>query len=252
MRQMILAANWKMNMTLAEGASFLNDFKALLTENAKENKTIVLFPPFILLDQLIKDAENSPIKIGGQNCHHELNGAYTGEVSAPMIRSTGSEYVIIGHSERRHYFDEQEDVLSKKVGMALHYGLTPIYCCGETLDQRNQHQQEKVVSEQLEKGLFDLSADEFGKVVIAYEPIWAIGTGETATPEQANEMHEFIRKTIEKKYGQSVAEDTPVLYGGSVKPNNAPELFAQTHIDGALVGGASLNPADFNEIIRSA
>lgn len=196
-------------------------------------------------------AKSSHIKLAAQNCHAEEKGAYTGEISIEMIKSTGAEYVILGHSERRAYFNEDNALLAKKVKLVLEHGLIPIFCCGESLDIRNAKTHVEFVANQLEESLFDLSEEEFSKIIIAYEPIWAIGTGVTASPEQAQEMHHAIRQLLEKQYGKDVAESTSILYGGSVKPANAEELFSQKDVDGGLVGGASLKAADFAAIYQA-
>lgn len=251
MRPTIHAANWKMNMTLPEGSSFIHDFKEKLQNSSLEGKKVIVIPPFIHLDQLCKATEDSSIEIGAQNCHQANEGAYTGEISAAMIRSTGARYVIIGHSERRQYFEEGGEVLAQKIDMALHYGLTPIYCCGESLKQRENNESENVIKDQIKGELFHLSKDELKQLIIAYEPVWAIGTGETATPDQAQDMHASIRQYIKKQYDEEVAEQLPILYGGSVKPNNAETLISQQDVDGGLVGGASLNPDNFYQIVEA-
>lgn len=213
---------------------------------------VIFAPPFPflgLVQHFIKG--DSRFKLAAQNIHDAAQGAYTGEVSAAMLASVGATYVILGHSERRAYFGEDNAWLAKKVNRALETGLSPIFCVGETLDEREQNRTFEVVGSQLAEGLFHLSADQLRQVVIAYEPVWAIGTGKTATPEQAQEVHAFIRKQLADQYGSTVAEGISILYGGSVKPNNAKELFSQPDIDGGLVGGASLDSRDFAEIIKA-
>lgn len=251
MRPTIHAANWKMNMTLPEGSSFIQDFKEKLKNSSLEGKKIIIIPPFIHLDELCKATEDSAVEIGAQNCHQANEGAYTGEISAAMIRSTGARYVIIGHSERREYFEEGGELLAQKIDMAQHYGLIPIYCCGETLEQREKNESENVISRQIKAEIFHLSSSDIKNLIIAYEPVWAIGTGKTATPEQAQEMHASIRQKIKDQYDEDTAEQLPILYGGSVKPNNAKSLLDQQDVDGGLVGGASLNPQNFHEIIKA-
>lgn len=213
---------------------------------------VVLCSPFIHLNYLsvlIKGING--LHLGAQNCSQHLKGAYTGEISAPMLKSVGCTYVILGHSERREYFGEAGQLLSKKVDAALSNGLRVIFCFGEKLDKRESGDQEKVVEAQITNGLFHLEKEQFEKVVLAYEPVWAIGTGKTASPAQAQEMHHFIRGLITNKYGQETGEQTTILYGGSVKPNNATEIFQQPDVDGGLIGGASLKAPDFVEIINS-
>lgn len=248
-RQRIVAGNWKMNSNFDEG----RDLTIAVIQKLGPSETItVLCPPFIHLNYVSMLTNGiANLKIGAQNCHTEKNGAYTGEISAPQLKSVGAEYVIIGHSERREYFDESDDFLSKKVDAVLESGMQPIFCCGEKLDAREADRQETVVRSQLEGGLFHLTADRFSKVVLAYEPVWAIGTGKTATPQQAQEMHKFIRNLIAEKYSRELADQTTILYGGSCKPDNAKELFSQPDVDGGLIGGASLKASDFVAIVNS-
>lgn len=248
-RQAIVAGNWKMNKNYAEGRDLAKKIVELLQPGEVK---VILCPPFIHLNQIGRIIDGiSNLSLGGQNCHQKESGAYTGEVSAPMLRSVGAEYVILGHSERREYFKESNDLLAQKADQALSNGLQPIFCCGEKLDIREAGKQEEVVSHQLKEGLFHLEADQLKQVVIAYEPVWAIGTGETATPEQAQEMHHFTRKLVAEKYGQDVAEGITILYGGSVKPNNAAEIFSKDDVDGGLIGGASLKAEDFIAIVNA-
>lgn len=251
MRQTVIAGNWKMNMTLPEGSSFMHDFTAKIQDQNLEGKSVIVLPPFPLVPTLAEASKNTPVQIGGQNCHEEVNGAYTGEVSAPMLKSCGASHVIIGHSERRQYFNEKGEVLAKKIDMAQHYGLTPIYCCGETLQERNRGASKKVVKEQLSQEIFHLSEANIQNLIIGYEPVWAIGTGENASPEQAQEMHAAIRELIKEKYNASIADNISIVYGGSVKPANAGDLFGQNDVDGGLIGGASLNPDNLMEIVKS-
>lgn len=248
-RQQIAAGNWKMNKTYDEGISFVNE---LLEKTNEENVLIVLGVPFVHLKGIADSVTNTAnIKLAAQNSHEKESGAYTGEISADMLLSVGAEYVILGHSERREHYKESNEVLCKKVEHAISKGLIPIFCCGESLRIRKAKIHVDFVSNQLNEGLFHLSKEAFANVVIAYEPIWAIGTGETATPEQAQDMHKAIRNLIEKKYGNDTAQNTSILYGGSVKPDNAKDIFSQPDVDGGLIGGASLNVDDFVQIINS-
>ncbi|MFA6923361.1 MAG: triose-phosphate isomerase [Bacteroidales bacterium] len=252
MRKKIVAGNWKMNNTFEEGVKLTNEIIELSKNITAQNVGIVLCPPFFFLQkcaELIKN--NSQITVGAQNCHQEIKGAFTGEVSAEMLKSVGVKYVITGHSERRSYFKEDNVFLSKKVKQVLATGLFPIYCCGETLPERESGKLFEIIKTQIEEGLFDLSKEDFLKIIIAYEPVWAIGTGVTATSAQAQEMHEFIRKLITEKYGSAVAEEITILYGGSCNSKNAKELFANKDVDGGLIGGASLKSQDFIDIVNS-
>jgi len=250
MRPQIVAGNWKMNNDLQKGRELTQAIKELQGE-IPGNVTVILAPPFIHLADTSREILDTPLKLSAQNCATEEKGAFTGEVSASMIRSTGAQYVIIGHSERRSYYNETDDVISKKIQLALKNDLFPIVCCGESLTQRENDQYFSVVEEQLEKTVFKLSAEDFSRVIIAYEPVWAIGTGKTATPEQAQQMHGFIRQKIQENFSEDAGENTAILYGGSCKPGNAAELFAQKDIDGGLIGGASLKARDFIEISQS-
>ncbi len=256
MRKKIAAGNWKMNTTLEEGKQLIN----AIVESVKnrppageaDQQLVVLATPFITLESAVRLVEDvKHIEISAQNCHHEAKGAYTGEVSAAMIKSTGAGYVIIGHSERREYFAESNEILAKKIDLALENELIPIFCCGEKLEIREQSKHFELVETQIKASLYHLKENDFQKVVIAYEPVWAIGTGVTASNEQAQEMHKFIRKLIAEKYGLTVAGEITLLYGGSVNANNAAELFSQPDVDGGLVGGASLKAKDFITIINS-
>ena len=250
MRKKIVAGNWKMNMDYSEGISIFSEIVNMVRDEKKGDQIAVICAPYIHLNSLAQ-LSSGIVKIGAQNCHQNESGAFTGEISAKMIRSTGCEYVIIGHSERRQYFAESDSLLAEKTNIALKNNLTPIFCIGETLDERNNGSYYQVLKTQLEQGIFLLSADDFGKTVLAYEPVWAIGTGLTASPEQAQDIHAFIRSEIEAKYGWQVADDTTILYGGSCNAKNAPELFAQHDIDGGLIGGASLKSRDFTDIIKA-
>lgn len=248
-RQRIVAGNWKMNKSYVEGRDLVKEIADRLQPT---DALVVLAPPFIHLNNLGNIIHGiSNLYLGAQNCHWADSGAYTGEVSARMLASIEVGFVIIGHSERREYFAETDEMLAQKVDAVLKWDMRPIFCCGEKLDMREAGRQEAVVEEQLHKALFHLSPDAFAKVVIAYEPVWAIGTGRTATPAQAQEMHAFIRKLIAEQYGQDIAGATSILYGGSCNPSNARELFKQPDVDGGLIGGASLTAADFLAIVNS-
>lgn len=248
-RKQIAAANWKMNLTYQQAKDLLNELFANKIE-LSEDQYIALGVPFPYLS-LAVDKVNSidHVGIAAQNCYTQKSGAYTGETSAEMIASVGVQYVILGHSERREYFLESNQMLAEKVNIALANGLTPIFCCGEALSIREANTQNDYVGKQLQESLFHLSADELKKIVIAYEPIWAIGTGKTATAEQAQEMHAHLRKVLADQYGQEVASLIPILYGGSVKGSNAKEIFGQPDVDGGLVGGASLKADEFLQVI---
>lgn len=250
MRQNIVAGNWKMNNTLEEGVQLAKEVNAILSKN-KPNCIVVLGAPFIHLTEVVKTVDASLVGVAAQNCADKVSGAYTGEISASMVKSTGAQYVILGHSERRAYYGETDAILKEKTDLALANGLTPIFCIGEVLEEREAEKHFEVVKTQIENALFHLSPEEFGKVVLAYEPVWAIGTGKTASPEQAQEIHAFIRKTLADKYGATVADNTSILYGGSCKASNAKELFANPDVDGGLIGGASLKAEDFYGIIAA-
>ncbi len=251
MRKQIVAGNWKMNTVLESAIRLAGDVDTLIAEKGTGNTTVILIPPFPFIHNVLDVINTNKIKAGAQNCASEPKGAFTGEVSAEMIASTGAEYVIIGHSERRQYFAENDEILTKKLERAYEAGLTPIFCVGEKLDERESGKHFEVVEAQLTNALLKFDAEKINNTIIAYEPVWAIGTGKTATPDQAQEMHAFIRKVVADKYGTEVANDIPVLYGGSVKPANAKELFAQPDIDGGLIGGASLKAGDFVQIVHS-
>ena len=248
MRKKIVAGNWKMNKNLQEGVALA---KELTTTVKNPNCEVIICTPFIHLATVAEILKGSPIKLGAENCADKASGAYTGEVSAEMVKSTGAEYVILGHSERRQYYSENGEILKEKVQLALANGLKVLYCIGESLEEREANKQNAVVKKELEESVFNLDAEQFKNIVIAYEPIWAIGTGKTATAEQAEEIHAYIRSCVEARYGKAVAEDTTILYGGSCKASNAPELFGKPDIDGGLIGGASLKAADFNGIIEA-
>ncbi len=251
MRKKIVAANWKMNLTLAQGEQLVNDIVNAGIKLA-EDQVVVIAPPFPYLLKVKQLIRNYPgICLAAQNCYSEKSGAYTGEISAEMLQSVGADYVILGHSERREYFHETNAQLAKKIDLALANGLQPIFCCGEPLEVRKAETQNAYVAQQLQESLFHLDAAALKNVVIAYEPIWAIGTGLTASAQQAQDMHAFIRAQIAEKYGREAALGISILYGGSAKPSNARELFACADVDGGLIGGASLIAADFTAIIQS-
>ena len=251
MRKKIVAGNWKMNMELSEGLSLADSINKHLINKSLDKAVVILCPPFIHLASMNEILKDGKISIGAQNCASETSGAFTGEVSAAMIKSTGAEYVIIGHSERRIYYNEDDNVLNKKVLIALNSELKVIFCCGEVIKEREENKHFEVVKRQVEKGLFNLSVEQISNIVISYEPVWAIGTGLTATPEQAQEMHAFIRKLITEKYGSAAGNNISILYGGSCKPSNSGELFSKPDVDGGLIGGAALKTEDFIGIIES-
>ena len=243
-RRKLIAGNWKMFKTSAEAEAFAKEFKDLLSKSGGENE-VALCAPFTQLATLKAELSGSEIKLGAQNMHFEEEGAYTGEISAPMLKEIGVDYCVIGHSERRQYFAETNETVNKKLKTALKFGIIPIFCVGEVLDERDAGIEFDVVGRQVTEGLADLSADDVSSIVVAYEPVWAIGTGRTATDEQAEEMCAFIRSTIEKLYSKDTAENVRIQYGGSVKPENAANILGMPNIDGALVGGASLLPDKF-------
>ena len=252
MRKKIVAGNWKMNKTFEEAGILASEVMGMVADEVKGNVSVVFCVPFpYLLPIKNQLGNNTRIAVAAQNCSEHEGGAYTGEVSAAMLRSMGIPYVILGHSERRQYFGEDGKLLAKKVDIALKYGLNPIFCCGEPLDVREKNEYEKLVKQQVEEALFHLDAPSLEKVVIAYEPVWAIGTGKTASVQQAQDMHAVIRKHLATKYGQSVADKISILYGGSVNAANAKELFACADVDGGLVGGASLKSREFTDIIKA-
>jgi triosephosphate isomerase len=251
MRQKIVAGNWKMNKTLDEANTLASEVLGMVADEVKSEVKVILCTPFPYLLS-IKNllGNNTKISISAQNLSEHEAGAYTGEVSAAMLKSIGVAYVLVGHSERRQYFGEDSALLAKKVDIALKHGISPIFCCGEPLEVRESNGHEELVKKQVEESLFHLSADELKKVIVAYEPVWAIGTGKTASSQQAQDMHAVIRKHLASKYG-AVSDDISILYGGSVGAANAKELFACADVDGGLVGGASLKSRDFTEIIKS-
>lgn len=252
MRKQIVAGNWKMHETLEEGLALAGEIRKRLEGRSSEEKEVLLFPPYIHLAGIAKLLDGlTGFHCGAQNCHHKIEGAYTGEISAPMIASTGANHVLIGHSERRKYFGENDALLAEKTDRGLEAKLTPIFCCGETLEERESGRAFEIVDRQISNSLFHLPKEKIKLLHIAYEPVWAIGTGKSASPKDANEMHAFIRKELSKKYGRDCAETISILYGGSVKPGNAGGLFAMPDIDGGLIGGASLKAADFEAIFNA-
>jgi len=252
MRQKIVAGNWKMNKTLEEANILASEVMGMIADEVKGDAKIILCTPFPFLIPLKNLLGNSSqIFVAAQNCSEHESGAYTGEVSAAMLKSIGVPYVVLGHSERRQYFSEDGKLLAKKVDIALKHGLTPIFCCGEPLDVRENNGHEAMVTKQVEESLFHLDETSLKKVIVAYEPVWAIGTGKTATSQQAQDMHAVIRKHLASKYGNAVADSISILYGGSVGAANAKELFACPDVDGGLVGGASLKSRDFTEIVKA-
>jgi triosephosphate isomerase len=248
MRKKMVAGNWKMNKNLQEGMALATELKNTILNPTCD---VVIGTPFIHLASVAELLKDSPIKVAAENCADKEKGAYTGEVSAEMVASTGATYCILGHSERRAYYHETYEILKEKVLLALANNLAPIFCIGEVKEERESGIQNEVVKAQLEGSVFNLSPEDFGKIVLAYEPVWAIGTGLTATPQQAQEMHAYIRSLIVEKYGEEVADNTTILYGGSCNAKNAAELFANPDVDGGLIGGASLKAEDFAAIIAA-
>jgi triosephosphate isomerase len=251
MRKRIVAGNWKMNKSLEEAEALITEIADALDETDLKGKTVVLCPPFVYLEMATDVAFESNFEVGAQNVYPADSGAYTGEISPLMLKELQVGYSIVGHSERRQYFAETNEFIKNKVDALLRHGLIPIFCCGEVLSEREAGLHREVVRRQLEESLFHLFNKEFLCVVIAYEPVWAIGTGVTATPAQAQEMHQYIRGLITEKYGSIVASETTILYGGSCNAKNAAELFSQPDVDGGLIGGASLKAVEFLEIIKA-
>lgn len=252
MRKKIIAGNWKMNKTFTEGMELVTEVAGMIKDEYQGSAEVVIIPPFVhinALSSLVSEAGN--INTGAQNCSNHESGAYTGEVSAAMIKSCGAKYVIVGHSERRQYFNETNDWLARKTDAVLKHGLIAIYCCGETLEERESGKHFDVLKTQVSEGLFHLTAEQFANVVIAYEPVWAIGTGKTASTAQAQEVHAYIRNLVKEKYNAAVADALTIQYGGSVKADNAAELFSAPDIDGALVGGAALQSRSFADIVKA-
>lgn len=249
MRKNIVAGNWKMNNDLAETQELLSHIKMQMVK--EPTAEVYVAPSYISLYNAFQSLKDTPIKVAAQNMHFAENGAYTGEISAKMLKSIGVKTVILGHSERRAYFNETDKILAKKVDAALENEMTAIFCFGEELKDRKADKYFEVVKSQLENGLFHISKEDWKNVVLAYEPVWAIGTGETASPEQAQEMHAYVRKMVSDKFGEEVAQNVSILYGGSVKPDNAKDIFGKEDVDGGLIGGASLNAVDFLAIVNS-
>ncbi len=251
MRKNIVAGNWKMNNDLKATRKLVKQIRKSIKKSKLENTRVIIAPTFVNLATAVKRSKKSKLEVAAQNMHQASNGAYTGEVSAEMLKSIGVKTVILGHSERRAYFGETDALLAEKVDAALANKLEVIFCFGEELADRKAGNEEAVVGGQIKNALFHLGADAFKKIVLAYEPVWAIGTGETASPEQAQDMHAFIRKTLADKYGDKVADSVSILYGGSVKPANAKEIFSKPDVDGGLIGGAALNSEDFYAIVSA-
>lgn len=251
MRKRIVAGNWKMNKTFQDAEDLVFEISDALHERGKGETVVIVCPPAIYLEMATDIASENDFFIGAQNASEWESGAYTGEISSAMLQSMGVNYVILGHSERRQYFGETDKSIAKKIDQAFINNISPIYCCGEVLDERNSGKHFDVVRKQISEAMFHLTAEKAGEVIIAYEPVWAIGTGVTATPDQAQEMHKFIRSLIDEKFGKTVADEIVILYGGSCNAKNAEELFSQPDVDGGLIGGASLKAEDFVTIVNS-
>lgn len=248
MRRNIVAGNWKMNNDIQQTYNLLEE---IISKKPKTDTEIIVAPSFISLPLALEKLKGTGIKVAAQNAHQNENGAYTGEVSIPMLKSIGVDMVILGHSERRAYFGETNALLAEKINTALKHNFTVIYCFGEELSDRKSDTHFHVVEQQVKEALFHLKTEDWKNIVLAYEPVWAIGTGETATPDQAQEIHAFVRQTVASEYGSTVANEVSILYGGSVKPDNAKEIFANPDVDGGLIGGASLKADDFLKIVDS-
>lgn len=251
-RKVIVAGNWKMNKTACEGKALVAGLLQSLTDIPESVVDVVVCPPFTTLNAVVEAAKGSRIKVGAQNVHWAANGAFTGEISAEMLKTSGVEYVIIGHSERRQYFGETDSTVNQRLQAALGAGLKPIVCVGELLEDRENNRTEAVLSTQITGGFAGISAEQMAGIVIAYEPVWAIGTGKTATPDMAEAAHKFIRSEITRLFGNETAQKVRIQYGGSMKPENARELVAQENIDGGLIGGAALDAAKFSKLISEA
>jgi triosephosphate isomerase len=251
MRTKIVAGNWKLNYDKEQSKKLIKELKKVIKNNPLESTRVIVAPTFVNLSSAVKAAKKSKIEVVAQNMHQAANGAFTGEVSADMLKVIGVETVILGHSERRTFFNETDAALAEKVNTVLEKGMEAIFCFGELLEDRKTGNQFAVVESQLKNGLFHIAAKDWKHIILAYEPVWAIGTGETASAEQAQEMHAFIRSIIEKEYAKEVADAVSILYGGSVKPSNAEEIFSKPDVDGGLIGGAALNVADFAGIINA-
>ncbi len=250
MRKKIIAGNWKMNKSFDDAMALTSEVVNMINDEYKGSALTVLIPPSLYVNSVSRMVKGNVFS-GAQNCHQEVSGAFTGEISAAMIKSCGAEYVIIGHSERRQYFGETNALLAKKVDSVLANNLTAIYCCGETLEEREVNKHFEVLKSQISEGLFHLTNDQMQHVVVAYEPVWAIGTGKTASTAQAQEVHAFIRNLLKEKFGAAVSDNVTIQYGGSVKADNAVELFSAPDIDGALVGGAALQSRSFVDIVKA-
>ena len=250
MRRKIVAGNWKCNTNLQEGIELAKAVNTLIAEKGAEDVVVIIGTPFTHLSSVVNTVNTDRIGVAAQNCAAEPKGAFTGEISAEMVKSTGADYVILGHSERRQYYGDTSEILNKKLALAFENNLTPVYCCGEPLEIREANEHKTYVKKQLEETVFQLSPEDFKKIIVAYEPLWAIGTGKTASSEQAQEIHAAIRSAIADKFGQEIAEEISILYGGSCKPTNAKELFANNDVDGGLIGGAALKAEDFLGIIN--
>lgn len=251
MRKNIVAGNWKLNTTLSQGVELAQSVNENVKSLSQNDTGIAIAPPFTHLSEIAKVIDRERICLAAQNCAYEESGALTGEVSAEMLAAIGVQAVIIGHSERRSYFNESHAILAKKVNLVLKQMMKPIFCCGEILEDREAGRQNEIVQKQLEESLFHLADQDIRKCIIAYEPVWAIGTGKTASPEQAQEMHAYIRKLLKEKYGNETADEITILYGGSCKPSNAREIFSKPDVDGGLIGGASLQADDFLGIVQA-
>jgi len=251
MRKQIVAGNWKMNKNIQESIQLADEIVGNAKELNLDSTRVILAPTFVNLSEVIKVTDGSKVEVAAQNMHQAKSGAYTGEISAEMLTSIGLKTVILGHSERREYFGETDEILASKVDAALANNLEVVFCFGEVLEDRKSNNHFKVVESQIKNGLFHLESSVWKNIVLAYEPVWAIGTGETASPEQAQEMHAFIRKIVADKYNSEVAENVSILYGGSVKPSNAKEIFSKKDVDGGLIGGAALNSNDFISLVKS-
>ncbi len=249
MREKIVAGNWKMNNDLDASKSLVKKIAKSIKKKSLKNTRVIVAPTFVSLQKVASKAKGTKVEVAAQNMHFAKNGAFTGEISAEMLKSVDVKTVILGHSERREYFGETDELLAKKVDTALANDIEVIFCFGEVLEDRKSENHFNVVESQIKNGLFHLEGKAWKKIVLAYEPVWAIGTGETASPEQAQEMHAFIRKIVADKYNQEVADKVSILYGGSVKPNNAKEIFGKPDVDGGLIGGAALSKEDFEAII---
>ena len=251
MRATIIAGNWKMNHIFDQAEELIGRLAVYIDENDLGTKEVIIFPPSVYIELAGDLAEDTDLYFGAQNICQFESGAFTGEISAPMLASMGAEFVIVGHSERRSIFKESNELLAKKTKVALKNDLTPIFCVGEQLKEREAEEHFAIIKTQLDEGLFHLSKEDMDNCIIAYEPVWAIGTGVTASPEQAEEMHAYIRSLVAEKYGDGIADNMSILYGGSVKPNNATEIFSKENVDGGLIGGASLSYEDFIAIIEA-